>query len=61
MDVDIQIEIIKKMSPNDKLKIAERLYWSAYELRYAAFKTQYPDLSEEEIAEKTKKYFLHAK
>jgi hypothetical protein len=61
MEENIQTEIFKKMTPEEKLKIAERMYWSAYELRYAVFKTQFPDLSDYEIKEKTKKYFLYAK
>lgn len=61
MSDDLQIEIFKKMTPQKKLEIAEQLYWSAYELKFAFFKSEYPDLSDEEINEKTKKYFLYAK
>jgi hypothetical protein len=57
---EIQIEIFKNMTPEEKLKVAERLYWSAFELRYAAFKTQFPELSDEEINQKTVKYFIQA-
>jgi hypothetical protein len=57
---EIQIEIFKNMTPEEKLKVAERLYWSAFELRYAAFKTQFPELSDKEINEKTVKYFIRA-
>jgi hypothetical protein len=61
MKENIKTEVLKNMTLEEKIKIVERLYNSAYELRYAAIKSQFPGLSDEEINEKTKKYFLNAK
>jgi hypothetical protein len=54
-------EILKKMSLQEKLDLAAKLYRSAYDLRFKEFKAQFPRLSDNEIKEKVKKYFLHAK
>ena len=52
-----QIKILKTLSPNEKLKLAENLYTSAKTLKGSAIRQQHPHWSEEKIAEKVKEIF----
>ena len=52
--------IIKKMTPEQKLKTAQALYWSARKLKKAALRNKYPDLPEEELEKMVKEIFLYA-
>jgi len=56
-----QEQIISKMSPQKKLELSLKLYYSAKELRKAALAKDYPELSEAEIEKKVKEIFLHAR
>ena len=56
-----QIRIYQLMTPEQKLKIAFRLYCSAKKLKAAGFRAQHPDLSEEKIQEKVREMFLYAR
>ena len=49
------------MSAEQKLKTAERLYYSARELKAAALRSFNPKWSEEKVLEETKKTFLNAR
>ncbi len=51
---------IKKLTPDEKLNISLDLYWSARELKKAALRKEFPDLSEEEIETKVKEIFMYA-
>jgi hypothetical protein len=57
----IQVEIYKKMSPEEKLRIADRLYWTAYELKMSGLKKDHPDWSDEKLRRKVREAFLYAK
>jgi len=49
------------MTPEQKLKIALRLYYSAMELKIAGLRSRHPDLDMEKIQEKTREIFLYAR
>lgn len=51
----------KKFTPEQKLMLSLRLYYSAKELKRAALKSFYPELSEREIKEKVDKIFFYAR
>lgn len=51
----------RKLTPEQKLKEALRLYHSARELKIAAMKKFHPELSDKEIKEKVKKVFFYAR
>jgi len=51
----------KKFTPEQKLMLSLRLYYSARELKAAALKTFNPELSNKEIEEMVKKIFLYAR
>ena len=47
------------MSAEEKLRVAEKLYWDARKLKAAWLTRQHPDWSEEQVLEAVKKAFLH--
>jgi hypothetical protein len=53
-----EIRILRKMTPAQKLAAAERLYWSAREIKAAALRQQHPDWSEDTINRKVREIFL---
>ena len=54
-------EIIRAMTPEQKLEAAMRLYWSARELKAAALRSFHPDWSEEKIQQEVRHAFLTAR
>ena len=56
-----QHDIIARMTPEQKLKAAWGLYVSAFELKRAALRKQYPDLTEADIDKKTREAFMYAR
>lgn len=56
-----QKEIFSKMTAGQKLKAAERLYYSAREFKAAALRSFHPEWSEEKVLEETRRIFLHAR
>jgi hypothetical protein len=56
-----QIKAYKSMTPEQKLRISLRLYYSAKKLKASALRDQHPDWSEEEISKKVKEIFMHAR
>lgn len=52
---------IKYLSPEKKLFLSLRLYYSAKELKTGSIKKFYPDLTEKEIKEKVNKIFSNAR
>ena len=56
----IQVEIYRRMSAEQKLRIAGQLYWDARKLKAGWLRHIHPDWSEEEILETVKKIFLYA-
>jgi len=56
----IQIDIYKRMTPEQRWKEAVRLYWGARKLKAAALKAFHPDWDEPTIQEQVRKIFLHA-
>jgi hypothetical protein len=49
------------MTPEEKLKIALRLYYSAKQLKAAALHHEYPNLTKKEIQKKVREIFLYAR
>jgi Rv0078B-related antitoxin len=56
-----QHEIIKKMSPQQKLEASMSLYHSAKKLKAAWLKQQHPDWTSEQIDQAVRKAFAHAR
>ncbi len=51
----------KQLTPEKKLMLSLNLYYSAKELKANALKALYPKLSDKEIKEKVRKFFLYAR
>jgi hypothetical protein len=56
-----QIRIFQSMTPEQKLRIALRLNDSARRLKTCALRQQHPDWTEEQVADKVREIFLHAR
>jgi hypothetical protein len=58
---NIQYSIYKKMTADEKIRIANSLYATARIIKRAALQIKYPHLSEDEIDKKLRDIFLHAR
>lgn len=56
-----QQEIFRAMTPQQRLRAAFRLYWSARQLKEASLRTFHPELSEAEIKAAVRDLFLYAR
>jgi hypothetical protein len=54
-------KILQAMTPAQKLRAAERLYWSARQFKAAALRAQHPEWTEEAIQEAVRQIFLYAR
>jgi hypothetical protein len=54
-------QILQAMSPAQKLRAAERLYHSAWQLKAAALRAEHPDWSDEAIQRAVREIFLYAR
>ncbi len=55
------LEILKKMSPQQKLEAAMNLYHSARKLKAAWLRQQHSDWSEQEIEQAVREAFVNAR
>lgn len=55
------LEILRAMSPAQKLRAAERLYHSAWQLKAAALRAEHPDWTDEAIRRAVRMIFLYAR
>jgi hypothetical protein len=53
--------VLQAMSPAQKLRAAERLYYSARQLKSAALRAEHPDWTDEAIRQAVRLIFLHAR
>ena len=56
-----QIEIFRAMTGEQRLRLAEQLYWSARKLKLAGLRAQHPDWTEEQLNAEVRRIFLHAR
>jgi len=56
-----QIEILRAMTGEQRLRLAEQLYWSARKLKLAGLREQHPDWTEERLNSELRQVFLHAR
>ena len=64
MNTDAQIiqhDLIKKMTPQQKLDVSMRMYHSAKELKAAWFRQQHPEWTEEEVKQAVREVFISAR
>ena len=56
-----QIEILRAMPGERRLRLAEELYWSARRMKIAGVRAQHPDWSEDRLQSEVRRIFLHAR
>jgi hypothetical protein len=56
-----QVAIFRQMTPERRLSLAEKLYWTARELKAAWLHARHPEWTEQEIAQEVTRLFLHAR
>jgi len=56
----VQRKIFQKMTPDQKLNAALKLYHSARQLKRASLKSDHPDWNDEQIDAKLREIFLYA-
>lgn len=59
--MDKQLEIIKKMTPEQRVEISMQLYWSARRLKEAVLRQHHPDWTEARIQLAVKEAFMYAR
>jgi len=58
---DVQIEIFRKMTAEQKLKLSMRLYWSARRLKASWLRQQHSDWTEKRVQQEVTEIFKHAR
>jgi hypothetical protein len=56
-----QIAALRAMTGEERLRVAEQMYWSARQLKAAALRSFHPDWSEEQVEREVRRIFLHAR
>lgn len=56
-----QIEILRAMPGEVRWRLAERLYWSARNMKLAGLRAQHPDWPETRLATEVRRIFLNAR
>ncbi len=54
------IAVLRRMTGEQKLRAAFRLYWGARKIKAARLRQQHPDWTEEQIQQRVKEIFMHA-
>ena len=57
-DAALTAELVRRMTPEQKLRAAERLWWSARALKLAALRARHPEWSDEQLARAVRDAFL---
>lgn len=56
-----QIEILRAMPGERRLRLAERLYWSARKMKSAGLRALHPDWPEDRLRAEVRRIFGHAR
>jgi hypothetical protein len=56
-----EIRILRAMTPEQKLRAMERLYWTARFLKAAWLRHQHPDWSESDVQRRVRDIFMNAR
>jgi hypothetical protein len=56
-----QIAALRSMTGQQRLHLAEQLYWSARRMKAAGVRAIHPDWSEEQVQREVARIFLHAR
>ena len=56
-----QIAALRAMSGEQRLRMAEQLYWTARKMKTAGVRAQHADWTEEQVKEEVRRIFLNAR
>ncbi len=56
-----QIAIFRRMTPEQRWRAANRLYWTARRHKAAYLRSLHPDWSEDRVDDEVRRIFLHAR
>ena len=56
-----QVALLRRMTPERRLSLAEQLYWSARELKAAWLRSRHADWAEEQIGREVRRLFTNAR
>lgn len=56
-----QARILRAMSGEKRLRLAEQLYWSARKLKRTGLRVQHPEWPEQQLDEEVRRLFLNAR
>jgi hypothetical protein len=56
-----QIEVLRAMSGQERLRAAGRLYWSARKMKAAGVRAQHPDWTETQVEAEVRRIFSNAR
>ena len=56
-----QIAALRAMPGEKRLRLAEQLSWAARKMKAAGLRAQHPDWTEEQVNERVREIFLHAR
>jgi hypothetical protein len=54
------LKALRALSGEERLRLAEQLYWSARKMKAAGVRAQHPDWPEERISDEVRRIFLNA-
>ncbi|MGO8681339.1 MAG: hypothetical protein ACLPYM_09430 [Limisphaerales bacterium] len=56
-----QFAALRAMTGARRLRLAERLYWSARKMKATGLRSQHPDWPEQRLADEVRRIFSHAR
>lgn len=56
-----QFAILRRMTPEQRWRVADRLYWTARRHKSAFLRSQHPEWSDDLLAAEIRRTFLHAR
>jgi hypothetical protein len=56
-----QLEVLRSLSGERRLRLAERLYWAAREMTCAGVRTRHPEWPEDRVQAEARRTFLDAR
>ena len=58
---DVQTRVLRRMTAEQKLRAAMRLYWSARELKAAWIRSRHPNWTKEQVEKAVREIFANAR
>jgi hypothetical protein len=55
------LEILRRMTPEQKVEASFKLYWTARELKASGLRMLHPDWTEQQVQDEVRRIFFHAR